>query len=185
MYPRFYQPFPIPAEETTYGQEPRPRRVHVTAMLAELVPAVACSFITTSYVSQRESLAGTCPGTMNPSFSSQDSPSMFCGRFAQVDSPGLVLCSCLVLGCSLSSYTHRRRDEDQYQTVVFAVWIVWATCIAWTTGISADVIMLGVVPWACCVAMLTSYIGHFVMRRSVLKTRSQYEQFEDEKKSAF
>ncbi|KAI0175766.1 hypothetical protein GGR52DRAFT_328653 [Hypoxylon sp. FL1284] len=35
-------------------------------------------------------------------------------------SPGLALGSCLVLGCCLSSYTHRRRDQDQYQAIVFA-----------------------------------------------------------------
>ncbi|KAI1765334.1 hypothetical protein GGR53DRAFT_490758 [Hypoxylon sp. FL1150] len=75
-------------------------------------------------------------------------------------SPGLALSSCLVLGCCLSSYTHRRRDQDHYQAIVFIVWIVWAVCLGLRVGASANMVTLAVVPWGSCAAMLSSFFGH-------------------------
>ncbi|KAI2782327.1 hypothetical protein F4815DRAFT_31762 [Daldinia loculata] len=135
------------------------RRKPSLSELAELVPAVTCSFLTTCYIVRAES-------AREDFLVNIDSYSQSLLRAVRLDlllknvPPGLALGSCLVLGCCLSSYTHRRRDRDPYQPVVFAAWIVWAVCIGWGTGISANVVTLGIVPWASCAAMLSSFIGH-------------------------
>lgn len=127
--------------------------------LVELAPAIACSFVATSYIIHAESTRDDI-SSMNV-----ESPTRSIFRLVQFDflnnvSPGLALGSCLVLGCCLSSYVHRRRDQDQYQTIVFVIWITWSICIGWRVGASANMVTLGVIPWAACAAMLSSFFGH-------------------------
>jgi hypothetical protein len=79
--------------------------------------------------------------------------------------PELMLFSCLVLGCSISSFAYRRQDGDQYQTPIFILAITSATIFGIAMGVNANVIMLGVIPWALCLAMIGSVATHWLIRR--------------------
>lgn len=75
-----------------------------------------------------------------------------------------MLASSLTLGCTLSSWAHRRRARgDLYQGPVFAVWAAWAICVGAGLGCSADAVILGLVPWALCAAAVCSYVGHVLV----------------------
>lgn len=80
-------------------------------------------------------------------------------------SPGLMLLSCLVFGCCVSSFVHRRQDQDSLQFLVYTI-VLGATAIAGCgLGASANMIVLGYLPWAMCVAMAVSFVGHIAFRR--------------------
>ncbi|KAL7628782.1 hypothetical protein AAE478_000297 [Parahypoxylon ruwenzoriense] len=122
------------------------------------------------------------------------SPSKILIRMIPLDllecmSPGLVLGSCLVLGCCLSSYVHRRRDQDEHQAIVFVIWIIWAICVGWGIGASANMTTLGIVPWALCAAMFSSFVGHAGARwlsgREKCESRSFTCDIVDEKGTLF
>lgn len=153
--------------------------------LAELVPALFCSFVTTSYIVRAESaredlsvnvdvrvylLLTSQLGTVLTYINIIQSPIQMVVRRIHFDflkhvSPGLALGSCLVLGCCLSSFIHRRRELDQYQPIVFVIWITWAVFLGWEIGASANMVTLGIVPWASCAAILSSFFGHAGARR--------------------
>ncbi|KAI6088805.1 hypothetical protein F4821DRAFT_82424 [Hypoxylon rubiginosum] len=154
MYSASCQSFELSTDQVCiHCIQPNPQSLRELPLseLVELFPAIACSFVTTSYIIQKESTQG---------FPSQVIFRIIHFDFIRNVSPGLALGSCLVLGCCLSSYTHRRRDQDQYQAIVFIVWIVWAICIGLRVGASANMVTLGVVPWGSCAAMLSSFFGH-------------------------
>lgn len=79
--------------------------------------------------------------------------------------PALMLFACLVLGCSISSFAYRRQDGDKFQTPIFALAITSATIFGLAMGVNANVIMLGVIPWALCLAMIGSVAVHWLIRR--------------------
>jgi hypothetical protein len=79
--------------------------------------------------------------------------------------PALMLFACLVLGCSISSFAYRRQDGDKFQTPIFALAIMSATIFGLAMGVNANVIMLGVIPWALCLAMIGSVAVHWLIRR--------------------
>ncbi|PMD18054.1 hypothetical protein NA56DRAFT_707096 [Hyaloscypha hepaticicola] len=79
--------------------------------------------------------------------------------------PELMLFACLVLGCSISSFAYRRQDGDKYQTPIFILAIASATIFGIAMGVTANVIMLGVIPWALCLAMIGSVATHWLIRR--------------------
>ncbi|KAI0021015.1 hypothetical protein F4780DRAFT_308097 [Xylariomycetidae sp. FL0641] len=133
-------------EEIPSSHDASPRRTSVLTELAELAPAVACSIINTSYISERQSASSP------PTFPYVHS------------SPILVVGACVVLGCCVSSYTYRRRQQDQYQTTVFVVAIAWALCVGLAVGCSADMILLAMVPWAINMAIFSSFLGHAAVR---------------------
>ncbi|OTB14356.1 hypothetical protein K445DRAFT_136759 [Daldinia sp. EC12] len=140
--------------------------------LTELFPAVTCSFLTTCYIVRAESPREDFLINIDSHIRSLLG-AVRIDLLLQNVPPGLALVSCLVLGCCLSSYTHRRRDRDPYQPLVFAAWILWAMFIGWGTGISASVVTLGVIPWASCAAMLSSFFGHVGARWVSNKERSR------------
>ena len=76
-----------------------------------------------------------------------------------------MLSCCLILGCSVSSFIYRRQERDRFQTPLFLL----VTGIAITLGIGVHVhpnlIMLVLIPWALCFAMIISSLGHWVLRR--------------------
>lgn len=78
--------------------------------------------------------------------------------------PETVLGSCLAMGCCLSLYAHQRQERDRYQSVVFLVLVTWAVMLGKRLGASPNMVALGYVPWALCVAMLLSYVGHALAR---------------------
>ncbi|KAJ2902563.1 hypothetical protein MKZ38_000393 [Zalerion maritima] len=93
-------------------------------------------------------------------------------------SPALVLASCLVLGCSVSSFIHRRQDHDPAQTAVFATFVVFAVVLGRAgLGANANFIVLGCVPWALCAAMPVSLAVHFFTRRLEANRRAKADYF--------
>lgn len=80
--------------------------------------------------------------------------------------PGVMLVACLVYGYSISSYSYKRQHDDKYQTGIFVLAICGACSIGAALGESANVIMLGYIPWAVCLAVLLSGFVHWIMRTS-------------------
>ncbi|KAI0541170.1 hypothetical protein GGR58DRAFT_58460 [Xylaria digitata] len=119
----------------------------------EALPATACSLVTTYYTVQKEVVRvvpaqkfGTIFRTISPLPSSI--------------SHGMLLVSCLVLGCCVSSYRHRMQGREPYQGIFFLVWIVWVSLVGLGAGCEVDTVVVGMVPWALVAAMLSSYFGH-------------------------
>ena len=79
--------------------------------------------------------------------------------------PGLMFGSCILLGCCISSFAHRRQDKDRYQTVVLVLLAMWGATLGKAIGASANMITLGFIPWALCAAMPMSFLGHAAVRR--------------------
>ncbi|KAI8632577.1 hypothetical protein F5Y19DRAFT_368827 [Xylariaceae sp. FL1651] len=119
--------------------------------LVEVVPSVVCSFFATSYVVSKEAALP---------LSTFDFPRISHIVFPAHVPHGLLLGSCLVLGCCVSSYRHRMREREPYQGVVFLIWTVWSVLVGWRAGCKPDTVLLGMVPWALIAAMLSSYLGH-------------------------
>lgn len=76
----------------------------------------------------------------------------------------LLLASCLLLGCSISSFTHRRQGRDKCQSLILVLAILTATTIGLGLGINANLIMLAFVPWALIIAMVFSVFVHSTIR---------------------
>jgi hypothetical protein len=76
-----------------------------------------------------------------------------------------MLSSCLVLGCAVSSFIYRRQEKDRYQTLIFVVAITAASTIGLASGVCANLVMLGLIPWALCLSMLFSSILHWLVKR--------------------
>jgi predicted membrane protein len=76
-----------------------------------------------------------------------------------------MLACCLVLGCSISSFAHRRREQDKFQTPIFVLAITVASILGLGFGINTNLIMLGLIPWALCFAMVLSCSLHWLVRR--------------------
>ncbi|KAF7918098.1 hypothetical protein EAE99_009085 [Botrytis elliptica] len=76
-----------------------------------------------------------------------------------------LLASCILLGCSISSFTHRRQGQDRCQSLILVFAILTATTIGFGLGINSNLIMLGFVPWALILAMILSVFVHWTVRR--------------------
>jgi len=76
-----------------------------------------------------------------------------------------MLASCLVLGCSVSSFIYRRQQWDPFQVLVFLLFLAVAVTVGGGVGASGPLILLGYAPWALCGAMISSYAGHCLWRR--------------------
>jgi len=84
--------------------------------------------------------------------------------------PALMLFCCLALGCSISSFCYRRQEDDAFQTPIFVLAITGATIFGLGMGVSSNLIMLGLIPWACCFAMVFSTTLHWLVRRCSRRT---------------
>jgi len=82
-------------------------------------------------------------------------------------SPALMLSSCLILGCAISSYAYRRQEQDSYQTLILLTAIGAASAIGLVAGVDVNLIMLGLIPWALCLAMVLSSWLHWLLRRHI------------------
>lgn len=71
-----------------------------------------------------------------------------------------MLGSCVVLGCSLSSYIQRREEKDRFQIIIFVVMAIWGITVGRGVGASTHLIALSLVPGALCTSMLLSFTGH-------------------------
>ncbi|KAK4136477.1 hypothetical protein BT67DRAFT_439468 [Trichocladium antarcticum] len=79
-------------------------------------------------------------------------------------SPGLMLLSCLVFGCCVSSFTHRRQSQDPLQFVVFVLLLGSAAMAGYGVRENVHLVLLGYLPWATCAAMAVSISAHSVHR---------------------
>lgn len=79
-------------------------------------------------------------------------------------SPGVMLTSCLVLGCCISSFLYRHHGADAYQAPVFASALVGSVVVGHMAGASVYMVLLGYMPWALCTAMFLSTLGHAMLR---------------------
>lgn len=77
-----------------------------------------------------------------------------------------MLGSCLVLGCAISSFAYRRQDIDKLQTFIFIAAITLACTIGLATDLNANLIMLGMIPWALCAAMVVCTVVNSVIGNS-------------------
>jgi hypothetical protein len=73
-----------------------------------------------------------------------------------------MLFSCLLFGCCVSSFTHRRQSQDPYQFVVYLVLLSFAATIGYAARAHVYLILLGYLPWATCAAMVISISGRGV-----------------------
>ena len=80
-------------------------------------------------------------------------------------SAALMLFACLLIGGSISSFAYRRQREDVYQSLIFVLAITISTIFGLSLGMNANLIMLGLIPWALCFAMMCSVAIHWAVRR--------------------
>lgn len=84
-----------------------------------------------------------------------------------------MLGACLVLGCAISSFAYRRQDRDKLQTPVFIAAITLACTLGFAWDLNANLIMLGMIPWALCGAMVVctivnAIVGTLDRRRQIM-----------------
>ncbi|KAF7951370.1 hypothetical protein EAE96_006685 [Botrytis aclada] len=129
------------------------------AIFEPLIAMVSATVTTryTLYYEQRRMISNTKP--MGYTFNS--------GRLRVILDPYALslLASCLLLGVSISSFTHRRQGYDRCQSLILVLAILTATTIGLGLGIDANLIMLGFVPWALILAMVLSVFVHWAARR--------------------
>lgn len=65
-----------------------------------------------------------------------------------------MLSSCLVLGCAISSFAFRRQENDRHQAITFLIAIIAASAFGLITNVEPNFVMLGLIPWALCIAMI-------------------------------
>jgi uncharacterized membrane protein YjfL (UPF0719 family) len=75
-----------------------------------------------------------------------------------------MLFSCLLFGCCVSSFTHRRQSQDRFQFVVYFALLGGGALVGYGVRASAHLILLGYLPWATCAAMVISMSGHGLYR---------------------
>jgi len=119
-----------------------------------------CSIVTWSFTTQTEAALGQ-EKLLDEEGAGRDAAG---GNFLLDPSPELMLLSCLVFGCCVSSFAHRRQDQDTFQFAVYAAFIIGAVVSGVGFNASANLILLGYIPWAMCVAMAASLYGHALHR---------------------
>jgi len=150
----------LPSYEVPVESHRRCPARHLSS-LWELLFAVISSIITTSYTLQHESRVVEYAESelQNQAFN----PGHF--GFVLDPSPLLMLGACLVLGCSISSFAYQRQEHDKFQTPIFVLAISLASILGIGLGTNANLITLGLVPWALCLAMVLSACVHWILRR--------------------
>ncbi|GAW25162.1 hypothetical protein SAMD00023353_0202270 [Rosellinia necatrix] len=137
----------------------RPRGIPY-ALIApvEIIPATGCSLVATYYAVQIEGARALAAYQFH--------------KILRVGPPSaagvghdLLLASCLVLGCSVSSYRHRMRGREPYQGAIFLGWIVWVGLVGLGAGCEVGTVLAAMLPWALVAAMLSSYWGHLGAKR--------------------
>ncbi|KAL2022695.1 hypothetical protein VTK56DRAFT_4776 [Thermocarpiscus australiensis] len=141
----------------------------------EISIACLCSVVTWEYTAQNE-----LPREYDMSVEQHLTENRADG-FIFRPSPGLMLLSCLIFGCCVSSFTQRRQSQDPLQCVVYIVLLGGAAIIGCAVGANVHLILLGYLPWATCAAMAMSISGHGLYRR--LKLDAGRSQGDEEKVS--
>ncbi|KAA8574642.1 hypothetical protein EYC84_003892 [Monilinia fructicola] len=128
--------------------------------ICEPVIALVSATVTTAYTLRHEQRRMAS----NMKFVGYTSTSGY-SDFILDPSPFSLLASCLLLGCSVSSFAHRRQGRDRCQSLIFVFVVTTATTIAFGLGTNANLIMLGFIPWALIFAMVLSVSIHWAARR--------------------
>ena len=80
-------------------------------------------------------------------------------------SAGLMLFSCLVFGCCVSSFVQRRQCQDPFQFVFYLLFLGCAALLGYGLRAPTHLILLGYLPLATCAAMAASMSIHGLCRR--------------------
>lgn len=80
-------------------------------------------------------------------------------------SPALMLVGCIILGCAVSSFAYRRHESDRHQIPIFGLTISAALLVGSLIGYHMHFVLLGMLPWAACFAMIASVCVHAFGRR--------------------
>jgi len=127
----------------------------------EMLISSFCSLITTSYTLHNElRRIGPIPNSHEPSLAFDPGHITFIFD----PSPTVMLAACLALGCAISSFAYRRQEGDRYQAPIFVFAITAATISGLALNVNANLIMLGLIPWALCGAMIFSTGVHCFLR---------------------
>ncbi|KAH6634319.1 hypothetical protein B0J18DRAFT_15416 [Chaetomium sp. MPI-SDFR-AT-0129] len=127
----------------------------------EITISGLCSVVTWEYTIQtetHESELGVHRGLHGSAGDAND--------FLFLPTPGLMLISCLVFGCCVSSFTHRRLSQDPFLPVVYLALLGFAALVGYRVQAHLHLIILGYIPWATCAAMALSFSGHCAYRWS-------------------
>lgn len=157
--------------DSLVAPSPKNCPVHALATAWEILCATSCSIITSAYTLHHESrvrLQETISSSSAKASQKEDlHPGSFQYEFLKISDeeeghfsfmlnppPALMLASCLVLGCAISSFAYRRQDRDKLQTPIFIATITLACIIGFAWDLNANLIMLAMIPWALCMAMV-------------------------------
>ncbi|KAK3300295.1 uncharacterized protein B0H64DRAFT_11769 [Chaetomium fimeti] len=148
-------PMPCCSHKSPGMANPVPIRRRRLLEILEIIISSLCSMVTWEYTTQNEIAENPDEGPR-----SGDTTSALVFH----PSPGLMLLSCLVFGCCVSSFAHRRQSQDPFQFVVYLVLLSCAAAIGYAARAHVYLILLGYLPWATCVAMVISISGPGVYR---------------------
>ncbi|KUJ18551.1 uncharacterized protein LY89DRAFT_498857 [Mollisia scopiformis] len=129
----------------------------------ELLFAFYCSLICSAYTLRYEDRNTILPDSV-PQVQLPD-PGDGLSSLILDPPPTLMLGACLLLGCSVSSFIYRRQEEDRYQKLIFSVTLTAATLFGMAQKVNANLIMLGLIPWGLCLAMIFSVATHWLVKR--------------------
>lgn len=146
--------------------------------ILEIAICSICSLVTWEYTTQNE-IARSPGGAPEQNHGAENTTGAFIFR----PSPSLMLFSCLVFGCCVSSFTHRRQSQDPFQFAVYLVLLSCGAAIGYAARAHVYLILLGYLPWATCAAMIISISGRGVYRW--LKPRTATTTRGDEEKARF
>ncbi|KAK4236769.1 hypothetical protein C8A03DRAFT_16629 [Achaetomium macrosporum] len=135
-----------------------PGRCYCASEILEITLSCLCSVVTWTYTVQNELPQG------QDGLFQQHGAGRHVDTFSFRPSPGLMLFSCLVFGCCVSSFTHRRQSKDPFQFIVYIIFLGVAAVIGCGIRTNVHLILLGYLPWATCAAMVTSISGHSLYR---------------------
>lgn len=151
-------------------------RWHWLSETLEIGIAALCSTVTWEYtvqndVSQRHDSVSSSPSGLGSESTDpagvqilEQHAANHTDGFLFRPSPGLMLLSCLVFGCCVSSFTHRRQSQDPLQFVVFVLLLGSAAMAGYGVRENVHLVLLGYLPWATCAAMAVSISAHSVHR---------------------
>ncbi|KAK3310156.1 uncharacterized protein B0T15DRAFT_26785 [Chaetomium strumarium] len=148
-------PPPYCSHQISRATEQDPGRCCCASEILEITLSCLCSVVTWTYTVQNE---------LPQRRGEQHGAGRHVDTFNFRPSPGLMLFSCLVFGCCVSSFTHRRHSEDPFQFVVYIIFLGVVAVTGYGIRTNVHLILLGYLPWATCAAMVTSISGHSIYR---------------------
>jgi len=150
--------------------------------LGELVVAIVSSITTTLFCLRIDSVTPSdrhnlSDGTDVFSIHGHHAVSSHAVQVLLSPSPGVMIASCLLLGCSVSSFIIRHRNERFLGLFLLA--IPWALALGYSVGADAKLIMAALLPWSMVAAMAittaSNTFGRWNMTRAECSPRAREE----------